>query len=150
MLYSNLGNPLLTLVADTCGRHDTLGGACAQESNTVRYALDKRHMHSCRDNFLCACLHDGRLHKRDIGANINFFMNVPVDPAGRADLCRRHLRAGEICRAARRVQRHRADLQLPAAEQPLQRLEPDACGGTGMELTPTRWQRLRQALYRLF
>ncbi|WP_130934572.1 DUF1989 domain-containing protein, partial [Klebsiella pneumoniae] len=82
VLYSNLGHPLMTIVADTCGRHDTLGGACAQESNTVRYALDKRYMHSCRDNFLCACLHDGRLHKRDIGANINFFMNVPVTPEG--------------------------------------------------------------------
>lgn len=82
VLYSNLGNPLLTIVADTCGRHDTLGGACAQESNTVRYALDKRYMHSCRDNFLCACQHDGRLNKRDISANINFFMNVPVTPEG--------------------------------------------------------------------
>ena len=58
VLYSNLGHPLMTIVADTCGRHDTLGGACAQESNTVRYALDKRYMHSCRDHFLCACLHD--------------------------------------------------------------------------------------------
>ncbi len=38
VLYSNLGHPLMTIVADTCGRHDTLGGACAQESNTVRYA----------------------------------------------------------------------------------------------------------------
>ena len=82
VLYSNVGRPLLTIVADTCGRHDTLGGACAQESNTVRYALGKRYMHSCRDNFLCACLHDGRLGKRDIGANINFFMNVPVTPDG--------------------------------------------------------------------
>ncbi|EGI78129.1 urea amidolyase associated protein UAAP2 [Hylemonella gracilis] len=82
VLYSNRGNPLLTIVADTCGRHDTLGGACAQESNSVRYALGKRYMHSCRDNFLCACLHDGRLGKRDIGANINFFMNVPVTPEG--------------------------------------------------------------------
>ncbi|WP_288497728.1 urea amidolyase associated protein UAAP2 [uncultured Erwinia sp.] len=82
VLYSNLGNPLLTIVADTCGRHDTLGGACAQESNTVRYHADKRYMHSCRDNFLCACIHDGRLHKRDIAANINFFMNVPVTPEG--------------------------------------------------------------------
>ena len=82
VLYSNLGNPLLTIVADTCGRHDTLGGACAQESNTVRYALDRRYMHSCRDNFLCACLHDGHLNKKDIGANINFFMNVPVTAEG--------------------------------------------------------------------
>ena len=82
VLYSNRGNALLTIVDDTCGRHDTLGGACAQESNTVRYALAKRYMHSCRDNFLRAALHDGRLDKRDIGANINFFMNVPVTPEG--------------------------------------------------------------------
>ncbi|WAC00549.1 MULTISPECIES: urea amidolyase associated protein UAAP2 [Pseudomonas] len=82
VLYSNLGRPLLTLIEDNCGRHDTLGGACAQESNTVRYALDKRHMHSCRDNYLRACSHDGRLSKRDISPNINFFMNVPVTPDG--------------------------------------------------------------------
>ncbi|PKH24080.1 MULTISPECIES: urea amidolyase associated protein UAAP2 [Pseudomonas] len=82
VLYSNLGQPMLTLVHDTCGRHDTLGGACAQESNTVRYALDKRYMHSCRDNYLRACVNDGRLGKRDIGANINFFMNVPVTTDG--------------------------------------------------------------------
>jgi len=82
VLYSSFGNPLLTIVADTCGRHDTLGGACAQESNMVRYDAEKRDMHSCRDNFLCACLHDGRLQKRDIGANVNFFMNVPVTPEG--------------------------------------------------------------------
>ena len=82
VLYSNRGNALLTVVADTCGRHDTLGGACAQESNSVRYSLDKRFMHSCRDNFLRACAHDKRIGKRDIGANINFFMNVPVTGQG--------------------------------------------------------------------
>lgn len=82
VLWSNLGNPMLTISADTCGRHDTLGGACAQESNTVRYALDKRYMHSCRDNFLRASLHDGRLTKADISHNINFFMNVPVSAEG--------------------------------------------------------------------
>lgn len=82
VLWSNLGNPMLTITADTCGRHDTLGGACAQESNTVRYALDKRYMHSCRDNFLRASLHDGRLGKADISHNINFFMNVPVTAEG--------------------------------------------------------------------
>jgi urea carboxylase-associated protein 1 len=82
VLYSNLGQPMLSIVAVTCGRHDTLGGACAQESNTVRYALDTRYMHSCRDNFLRASLHDGRLNKADISANINFFMNVPVTPEG--------------------------------------------------------------------
>src|SRR4051812_9939628 len=56
-LISSEGNLLLTITADTCGRHDTLGGACSAESNTVRYALDKRHMHSCRDSFLLQMAH---------------------------------------------------------------------------------------------
>lgn len=84
-LWSTEGRAMLTVVADTCGRHDTLGGACAQESNTVRYALDKRFMHSCRDNFMSAIAHhpEYRIEKRDITHNINFFMNVPVTPEGR-------------------------------------------------------------------
>jgi len=83
-LISTEGNVLLTIVADTCGRHDTLGGACAQESNTVRYALDKRFMHACRDNFMSGLQHDHShpWNKRDITHNINFFMNVPVTPQG--------------------------------------------------------------------
>ena len=51
-LRSNLGTVMLSVVADTCGRHDTLGGACSAESNTVRYAPEKRHMHGCRDSYL--------------------------------------------------------------------------------------------------
>lgn len=86
-LYSSEGRPMLTIVADTCGRHDTLGGACAAESNTVRYALEKRPMHSCRDSFMhalahCDCATHRHMSKRDITANINFFMNVPVTPDG--------------------------------------------------------------------
>jgi len=82
-LYSSEGNVLLTITADTCGRHDTLGGACSAESNTVRYALDKRHMHSCRDSFLLEIANSGNgIGKRDLASNINFFMNVPVTPKG--------------------------------------------------------------------
>lgn len=88
-LMSSRGRPMLTIVADTCGRHDTLGGACACESNMVRYAIDKRFMHSCRDSFLLAIARDDgaggrypRLAKRDLAPNINFFMNVPVTPDG--------------------------------------------------------------------
>ena len=51
-LISNLGDVLLTIVADTCGRHDTLGGACSRESNTMRYDLGKESMHACRDSFI--------------------------------------------------------------------------------------------------
>ena len=84
VLRSNLMRPMLTITADTCGRHDTLGGACSTESNTVRYALNKRYMHACRQSFLRAIVHsDYGLTKRDIGSNINFFMNVPVTPDGK-------------------------------------------------------------------
>jgi len=84
VLMSNLGNPMLDIVADTCGRHDTLGGACATESNTVRYALEKKCMHACRDSWLLAVAENEQfgMTKRDITHNINFFMNVPVTPEG--------------------------------------------------------------------
>ncbi len=82
-LMSTRGNALLTIVADTCGRHDTLGGACSRESNVMRYAFDKESMHACRDSFLCGVHEWGHgLGKRDITCNINFFMNVPVTPDG--------------------------------------------------------------------
>jgi uncharacterized protein len=83
LLRSNRGRAMLEIVEDTCGRHDTLGGACSAESNTVRYALEKRHMHSCRDSFLLALAgSDAGLGKRDLPSNVNFFMNVPVTPEG--------------------------------------------------------------------
>ena len=83
-LLSNIGNELLTIVADTCGRHDTLGGACATESNTVRYDLEKRCMHACRDSWMLAIAEHEELglSKRDITHNINFFMNVPITAEG--------------------------------------------------------------------
>ncbi len=91
-VYLGVGSKLLTqecqvmleITADTVGRHDTLGGACATESNTVRYALDKKTMHACRDSYLLALAeheHFG-LTKRDLAHNINFFMNVPITPDG--------------------------------------------------------------------
>ena len=83
-LKTNLDRDLLTIVADTCGRHDTLGGACSTESNTVRYDLEKRTMHACRDSWMLAIQEQPELglSKDDITHNINFFMNVPITPAG--------------------------------------------------------------------
>ncbi|WAT05629.1 urea carboxylase-associated family protein [Rouxiella badensis] len=83
-LRSNDDRPMLEIVADTCGRHDTLGGACATESNTVRYSLEKRHMHACRDSWMLAISENPQYGttKRDITHNINFFMNVPVTSQG--------------------------------------------------------------------
>ena len=86
-LISTNGNVLLTIVDDTCGRHDTLGGACAQESNQVRYAIEKKPMHACRQSFLKGAFAFAEFAgidfgKQDVAANINFFMNVPVTPEG--------------------------------------------------------------------
>lgn len=84
-LMSSEGNLLATITADTCGRHDTSGGACSAESNTCRFGHHTRHMHNCRDNFLLGLTRHG-MGKRDLVSNINFFMNVPVDPGGRLDI----------------------------------------------------------------
>jgi urea carboxylase-associated protein 1 len=83
-LRSNENRVMLEIVADTCGRHDTLGGACASESNTVRYDLEKRCMHACRDSWMLAVAEHPEygIGKRDITHNINFFMNVPVTENG--------------------------------------------------------------------
>ncbi len=80
-LLSAEANPLMTVVADQCGRHDTLGGACSKESNTLRYGQHTRHEHACVENFLAVGAQYG-LGKRDLVSNINWFMNVPVEPDG--------------------------------------------------------------------
>lgn len=83
-ILSDQGNVMLEIVADTCGNHDTLGGACATESNTVRYAIEKKCMHACRDSWLLALSENPEwgLDKRDITHNVNFFMNVPITEEG--------------------------------------------------------------------
>lgn len=73
--------PLMTIVADEVGNHDTLGGACSQESNTLRYGHHTKHQHACVENFLIEGSRHG-LGKADLVGNVNFFMNVPVDPDG--------------------------------------------------------------------
>jgi uncharacterized protein len=80
-IMSNRGNVMLTMVADSCGLHDTCAGACSCESNTVRFGHETRYQHACRENFALIMSRYG-LTKRDIVPNINFFMNVPIEPSG--------------------------------------------------------------------
>ncbi|MPQ99535.1 DUF1989 domain-containing protein [Modestobacter sp. I12A-02628] len=80
-LLSQQLEPLVTVTADTCGRHDTLGGACAQESNVVRYGMHTRHQHACRETFLRYGAAAG-IGARELAPNVNFFMNVPLTPDG--------------------------------------------------------------------
>ena len=81
VLRAETGAPLMTVVADEVGVHDTIGGACSQESNTLRYGQHTREQHACVENFLIEGSRWG-LGKRDLVSNINWFMNVPVDPDG--------------------------------------------------------------------
>jgi len=80
-LLSTRLDELAVITDDTCGRHDTVGGACAQESNVIRYGEHTRHQHACRETFLRYGAPAG-IGQRRLGHNINFFMNVPVTPAG--------------------------------------------------------------------
>ncbi|MFO7164539.1 hypothetical protein MHAS_01266 [Mycolicibacterium hassiacum DSM 44199] len=81
VLRADTGQPLMTVVADEVGAHDTLGGACSKESNTLRYGQHTRAQHGCMENFLLEGSRWG-LTARDLASNINWFMNVPVDPDG--------------------------------------------------------------------
>jgi urea carboxylase-associated protein 1 len=81
VLRTGEGEPLMTVVADTCGRHDTIGGACSKESNTLRYGQHTRYQHACVENFLIEGARWG-LGKRDLVSNINWYMNVPVEADG--------------------------------------------------------------------
>ena len=81
VLRADTGAALMTVVADDVGVHDTIGGACSQESNSLRYGEHTRQQHACVENFLLEGARWG-LGKRDLVSNINWFMNVPVDPDG--------------------------------------------------------------------
>lgn len=81
VLLTDAGTALMTVVADEVGNHDTIAGACSQESNTLRYGHHTAHQHACVENFLAEALKWG-LGKRDLVSNINWFMNVPVEADG--------------------------------------------------------------------
>ena len=84
VIYSNDNNPMLTVIADTCGEHDTLGSGCSAEGNVVRYTDKTRYMHSCRDTFV-RTLEDYDMSKHDQVCNLNFFAKVILDDKGRLE-----------------------------------------------------------------
>ena len=81
VLRSNEGAPMMTLIGTSVAYHDTIGGACSCESNTLRYGHHTKSQHACVDNFLIANAREGR-GKRDMVSNVNWFMNVPVEADG--------------------------------------------------------------------
>jgi urea carboxylase-associated protein 1 len=81
VLMSNERNPLAQISVTSVAYHDTIGGACSCESNTLRYGHHTKAQHACVENFLSSNSRYGR-GKRDIVSNINWFMNVPVESDG--------------------------------------------------------------------
>jgi hypothetical protein len=84
-LYSDVARPIFTIVEDTYGSHDTIGGACSAPSNLMLYGV--KDCPGCRENFLTALAKHG-LGRRDVVPNVNFFMKVPVERSGDAAIAR--------------------------------------------------------------
>jgi urea carboxylase-associated protein 1 len=80
-LVSNKGRVMARITADSCGQHDTSAGCCSCESNAVRFGEETKYQRACRENFILELSKYG-MTKRDIVSNLNFFMNVPIDPSG--------------------------------------------------------------------
>jgi hypothetical protein len=78
-LYSDRANRMATIVADTCGAHDTLCGSCSADIDLVRYQVTWHP--NCTDNFVRS-LARYRLQRRDMVMSFNLFMNAPVQPDG--------------------------------------------------------------------
>ena len=125
VLRSNEGRPLLEIVDDTCGRHDTIGGACSQESNTLRYGHHTKHQHACVENFLFEGAQVGPRQARSRQQH-----QLVHERAGRARRHdgdrRRDLGARSPRRVPGRARRAGAHQQLPADQQSLQRVRPNA------------------------
>ena len=118
VLYSDPGRALFTIVADSCGHHDTIAGCCSAPSNAMLYGVDG--VPGCRENFLAALAEHG-LGWTDIVPNVNFFCAVPVHEGGR--LAERTFvdgpsQARRSCRPAGGARRPRHRLQLPPGQQP--------------------------------
>jgi len=74
-LYSDVARPIFTIVKDTHGIHDTIGGCCSAPSNQLLYGATNAP--GCRETFLRELAKHG-LGRRDIVPNVNFFCDVPV------------------------------------------------------------------------
>jgi urea carboxylase-associated protein 1 len=89
VLYADSGMPLMTVIEDTVGRHDTIYGCCSTANNRLRYGVETTE--SCYANFRTALAAHG-LGTDAIVPNINWFMSVPVLEDGAAGVARAELK----------------------------------------------------------
>ena len=75
-LFSDRCRKLMTITADTCGRHDLLAGSCSEGTNRYRYGV--ANTPNCRSNMEAALKPFG-IPLREIPYSFNIFMNVPIE-----------------------------------------------------------------------
>ncbi len=83
LLLSDMGRPLMSIIADTCGQHDTFCGGSNPKSNAAKYGEGANYTQypNARERFLIALAKHG-LGKRDVMPNVNFFKNVRIEKDG--------------------------------------------------------------------
>jgi urea carboxylase-associated protein 2 len=98
-LYSDMGHVLVSIIADSCGWHDTITGVADAQMTAKKYGpgnyqkLRNDFHRNSRDNFLTE-LAKYEMGKRDIVPNVNFFVKVAVDDEGNLRYVPGHSKAG--------------------------------------------------------
>jgi urea carboxylase-associated protein 1 len=92
VLRSSLARPMMTVLADTCGGHDTIFGCCSYEIDMVRYS--RAGPENCLRNFQRELARHG-IGAEHIFSNVNFFMHVPVGSDGEARIVDPISKAGD-------------------------------------------------------
>ncbi len=92
VLYSQFARPMMSIIEDSCGGHDTIFGCCSFAIDQVRYG--RQNEECCQRNF------EREMARHDLGpehvvANANFFMNVPVGAEGEAEITEGQSRPGD-------------------------------------------------------
>ncbi|MEO0830897.1 MAG: DUF1989 domain-containing protein [Pseudomonadota bacterium] len=92
VLYSQFARPMMTVLEDTCGGHDTIFGCCSFAVDQVRYGA--QNAECCQRNFEREMERHG-LGPEHVVANVNFFMNVPVSADGHVEIVEGQSSAGD-------------------------------------------------------
>lgn len=93
VLYANNSRKMLTITADTVGRHDFLLTPCSQEMFEILYRCDGHHP-SCFENLARSMRRFG-VDPACIHTTFNIFMNVTLDSEGRVTVGVPRSRAGD-------------------------------------------------------
>jgi hypothetical protein len=93
VIWSNLSEPMWTIVDDQVGRHDFLYASCSLEMYRKQYGVTGYHA-NCYDN-LCQGLRQLGLDPEPLPTSFNFFMAVNVAPDGRLSFDPPRSRAGD-------------------------------------------------------